>query len=105
MIPAHQALCAPAAWPLCRRPFRPHQACAGASRCDRAGLARRHRLRRRLEDGLPALGWRHRRHYDMRATFIMLAIEDGADADVIETRITHTRKSRNAFAGYSRGLQ
>jgi hypothetical protein len=40
----------------------------------------------------------------MRATFIMLAIEDGADADVIETRITHTRKSRNAFAGYSRGL-
>jgi hypothetical protein len=27
---------------------------------------------------LPALGWRHRRHYDMRATFITLAIEDGA---------------------------
>jgi len=35
---------------------------------------------------LPALGWRHRRHYDMRATFITLAIEDGADPDVIETR-------------------
>jgi integrase len=33
---------------------------------------------------LPALGWRHRRHYDMRATFITLAIEDGADPDVIE---------------------
>ena len=40
----------------------------------------------------------------MRATFITLAIEDGADADVIETRVTHTRKSRNAFDGYNRGL-
>jgi integrase len=57
------------------------------------------------EVDLPALGWRHRRHYDMRATFITLAIEDGADADVIETRVTHTRKSRNAFDGYNRGLQ
>jgi integrase len=56
------------------------------------------------EADLPALGWRHRRHYDMRATFITLAIEDGADADVIETRVTHTRKSRNAFDGYNRGL-
>jgi integrase len=28
-------------------------------------------------DDLPALGWRHRRHYDMRATFITLALEDG----------------------------
>ncbi len=53
---------------------------------------------------LPALGWRHRRHYDMRATFITLAIEDGADPDVLETRVTHTRKSRNAFDGYNRGL-
>jgi hypothetical protein len=50
-----------------------------------------------LEGGrLPALGWRHRRHYDMRATFITLAIDDGADPDVLETRVTHTRKSRNA---------
>ncbi|HEX2689582.1 MAG TPA: hypothetical protein VHN14_23350 [Kofleriaceae bacterium] len=31
--------------------------------------------------GCPALGWRHRRHYDMRATFIALAIDDGADPD------------------------
>ena len=53
---------------------------------------------------LPALGWRHRRHYDMRATFITLAIEDGADPDVIETRVTHTRKARNVFDGYNRGL-
>jgi len=59
-----------------------------------------------LEAGrLPALGWRHRRHYDMRATFITLAIDDGADPDVLETRVTHTRKSRNAFDGYNRGLQ
>jgi hypothetical protein len=41
----------------------------------------------------------------MRATFITLAIDDGADADIIEeTRVTHTRKSRNAFDGYHRGL-
>jgi integrase len=53
---------------------------------------------------LPALGWRHRRHYDMRATFITLAIEDGADPDVIETHVTHTRKARNVFDGYNRGL-
>jgi len=52
---------------------------------------------------LPALGWRHRRHYDMRATFITFAIEDGADPDVIETRVTHSRKARNVFDGYNRG--
>jgi integrase len=56
------------------------------------------------EEDLPALEWRHRRHYDMRATFITLAIEDGADPDVLETRVTHTRKARNAFDGYNRGL-
>jgi len=40
----------------------------------------------------------------MRATFITLAIEDGADPDVIETRVTHGRKARNVFDGYNRGL-
>ena len=40
----------------------------------------------------------------MRATFITLAIEDGADPEILETRVTHTRKSRNAFDGYNRGL-
>jgi hypothetical protein len=40
----------------------------------------------------------------MRATFITLAIDDGADPDVLETRVTHTRKSRSAFDGYNRGL-
>jgi integrase len=57
------------------------------------------------EEDLPALGWRHRRHYDLRATFVSLAIEDGADPEVLENRVTHTRKSRSAFDGYNRGSQ
>jgi hypothetical protein len=32
------------------------------------------------------------------------AIEDGADPEVLETRVTHTRKSRSAFDGYNRRL-
>lgn len=55
------------------------------------------------EEDLPALGWRHRQHYDMKATFITLVVEDGADPHVIEERVTHTKKSRAAFAGYNRG--
>lgn len=58
----------------------------------------------RRED-LPTLRWRHRRHYDMRATFITLVLEDGADRLIIENRVTHTRKRRSAFDGYNRGLQ
>ena len=61
--------------------------------------------REHIVHDLPALGWRHRRHYDMRATFITFAIDDGADAEVLESRVTHTRKSRSAFDGYNRGLQ
>ena len=61
--------------------------------------------RRWLEEDLPALGWRHRRHYDTRATFITLALEDGASREVIETRVTHTKRSRSAFDMYNRGLQ
>jgi integrase len=64
----------------------------------------RHSGARWRDRDLPALGWRHRRHYDMRATFITLAIEDGADPDVIETRVMHSRKARNVFDGYNRGL-
>jgi hypothetical protein len=33
-----------------------------------------------------------------------LAAEDGADPDVIETRVTHNRKTRNVFDSYNRGL-
>jgi len=58
-----------------------------------------------VDEDLPALGWRHRRHYDTRATFITLALEDGADRETIETRVTHTRRSRSAFDMYNRGLQ
>ena len=54
------------------------------------------------ETDLPALGWRHRRHYDTRASFITLAIEDGADPEILENRVTHTRHSRSAFDGYNR---
>ena len=57
------------------------------------------------QEDLPALGWRHRQHYDMKATFITLALDDGADPHVIETRVTHTKKSRSAFDGYNRGRQ
>lgn len=32
-------------------------------------------------------------------------LEDGADPHVIETRVTHTKKSRSAFDGYNRGRQ
>ncbi len=58
--------------------------------------------KRWLED-VAALGWRHRRHYDMRATFITLSIEDGADPEILENRVTHTRQRRSAFDGYDRG--
>jgi integrase len=61
--------------------------------------------RRWRDEDLPALGWRHRRHYDMRATFITLLLDDGGDLDVVERRITHTKQERSAFAGYNRGKQ
>lgn len=61
--------------------------------------------RRWRDEDLRALGWRDRRHYDMRATFVTLALEDGADEHIIETRVTHTRKTRSAFSRYNRGKQ
>jgi hypothetical protein len=59
--------------------------------------------RRWREVDLPALGWRHRSVYDSRATFVTLVLEDGADPDIIESRVTHTKKTRSAFRGYDRG--
>jgi integrase len=52
---------------------------------------------------LAALGVRHRRGHDLRATFISLAEEDGADRDRIED-VTHTTRQsrRGAFEGYLR---
>lgn len=50
-------------------------------------------------------GWRYRELYAMKATFITLVLDDGADPHVIESRVTHTKKSRSAFDGYNRGRQ
>lgn len=55
------------------------------------------------EYDLPMLGWRARSFYDTKATFISLVIEDGANADVIRNRVTHTKAKRDAFSGYDRG--
>lgn len=55
------------------------------------------------EKDLPLLGWRHRSVYDTKSTFITLAIEDGADPDIIRERVTHTKPRRDAFDGYDRG--
>lgn len=60
---------------------------------------------KRWREDLPMLGLRHRRGHDARATFITLALEDGADPHVIETRVTHTKRSRTAFDGYVRSRQ
>lgn len=49
------------------------------------------------------VGGHHRSVYDTRATFITLALEDGADRDIIRSRITHTPPRRDAFDGYDRG--
>jgi hypothetical protein len=35
------------------------------------------------------LGWRYRELYATKSTFIMLALEDEADAKVIEAQVTH----------------
>ena len=55
------------------------------------------------EKDLKTLGWRRRSVYDTRATFITLAVDDGANPEVIEGRVTHTKARRNAFDGYDRG--
>jgi integrase len=59
--------------------------------------------RRWREIDLPMLGWRARGVYDTRATFITLAIDDGADRDILRERVTHAKPRRDAFDGYDRG--
>jgi integrase len=59
--------------------------------------------RRWREIDEPKLSWRHRSVYDTRATFITLALEDGADREILEQRVTHTKNRRSAFTGYDRG--
>jgi hypothetical protein len=56
---------------------------------------------KRWDTDLAVLELRHRRGHDLRATFITLAEDDGAERNVIE-QLTHTARSRSAYAGYSR---
>lgn len=49
------------------------------------------------------VGGHHRSVYDTRATFITLALEDDADREILEQRVTHTKNRRSAFTGYDRG--
>jgi hypothetical protein len=51
------------------------------------------------------LPWRYREPYAMKSTFITRVLDDGADPHVIETRVTHTKKSLSAFDGYNPGQQ
>lgn len=59
---------------------------------------------KRWQADLATLGFRPRRGHDARATFVTLAVDDGADASIIE-RLTHPPKSRSAFQLYNRGKQ
>lgn len=60
---------------------------------------------KRWRDDLETLELRHRRGHDARATFITLALDDGADPHIIESRVTHTKPQRSAFDGYNRSRQ
>jgi integrase len=59
--------------------------------------------RRWREIDAKIVGGHKRSVYDTRATFITLALEDGADRDILRSRITHTPPKRDAFDGYDRG--
>ncbi|HEX8108939.1 MAG TPA: hypothetical protein VF516_14505 [Kofleriaceae bacterium] len=54
-------------------------------------------------EDLPVLGWRYREPYSTKATFITLAIEDGARSEILRDRMTHAKICRSAFDGYERG--
>lgn len=86
-------------------PLRPAHAARRRSRSGEAFRGHDYSGKRWREEDLPALGWRHRQHYDMKATFITLVLEDGADENVIRDRMTRTKKTRSAFDGYNRGRQ
>ena len=55
----------------------------------------------RLIGDLDTLELRHRRGHDLRATFITLAEDDGADPNIL-AKLTHTARGRSAYSGYSR---
>ncbi len=86
-------------------PLPPAAANARRSRTGEAYRSNDYSGKRWREEDLPALGWRYRELYATKSTFITLACKDGADPDVIESRVTHTKKSRSAFDGYRRDSQ
>ena len=45
------------------------------------------------------------RMYDGKATMITIALDDGADEDIIRTRVTHAKPVENAFDHYYRGTK
>jgi hypothetical protein len=79
-------------------PLPPAAANARRSRTGEAYRSNDYSGKRWREEDLPALGWRYRELYATKSTFITLACKDGADHDVIESRVTHTKKSRRSTA-------
>lgn len=83
-------------------PLEPDPIAKRARKNPRAGGMRsKNDSRKRWLVDLVALGLRHRRGHDLRATFITLAVEAGADLGTIE-RLTHTAPNRKAIDGYWR---
>lgn len=86
-------------------PLPPADAAARRTRSGEPFRTEAYNGKRWREFDLPVLAWRPRELYAMKATFITLVLDDGADPHVIETRVTHTKRSRSAFDGYNRGRQ
>ena len=86
-------------------PLPPVAAAARRSRKGEAFRSTDYSYKRWAEEDLPMLGWRYREPYATKSTFITLACRDGVDPDVIESRVTHTKKSRSAFDGHRRDSQ
>ena len=84
-------------------PLPPEDAAARTTKTGEAFRPDYYMRRRWVDDDRPALGWRHRRHYDTRATVITLAVEDGAKAEVDRERVTHTKPRRGGFDYCDRG--
>lgn len=57
------------------------------------------RTRMQMHHDLHVLGYERRRLHGLRHAFVSIAIDDGADRDVI-SKITHKKPNRGAFDGY-----
>lgn len=89
-------------------PLPPETAARRTSRLGEAFRYSDYTLRRWTDVDEPRLGWvestgRHRSVYDTKSTFITLAIDDGADRDILRDRVTHSKPRRDAFDLYDRG--